>query len=74
MAIDQLDLVLQFSIRVLTLVIVTAMSLHAARRLSQPTGTYGNGLPERRLHPRPISRVPHAAPQRFRDEMPGKAA
>jgi hypothetical protein len=58
MAIDQLDFVLQFCIRLAAVYVITAMAVKTARRLSKPVGTYGAGLPERRMRPRLVLNVP----------------
>ena len=57
MAIDQLDFVLQFCIRLAAVFVITALAVRAARRLSKPVGTYGKGLPERRMRPRVVYQV-----------------
>jgi len=67
MAIDQLDLILQFCIRFAAVFIITAVAIWASRRLAKPVGTYGQGLPERRMRPRVALRVPPPAAPRTGD-------
>lgn len=75
MPINQLDLVLQFSIRVATILFITAMALKAARRLARPVGTYGAGLPERRSRPRIVLQVrPLPVPPQEQPAVTDKAA
>ena len=62
MEINQFELIFQFGIRMLALLAATAVALHLARLLSRPRGTYGAGLPERRMRPRLVLRDP-GAPQ-----------
>ncbi len=53
----QLDLILQFCIQIVAAIVISAMATAAARRLSRPVGTYGPGLPERRMRPRVVLQV-----------------
>jgi len=73
MAIDQFDLIIQFCIRVAALVLVTAVAIRLARLVSRPVGTYGEGLPERRMRRRNILRNPETVmSERLRE--PGSTA
>jgi hypothetical protein len=60
---DQSEMVLLFCIRVFGLLAIAAAAVKLARFVSRPTGTYGNGLPERRRRPRLVLRDPLAIPR-----------
>ena len=57
---DQSDMILLFCIRVFGLLAIAAVAIKVARIVSRPRGTYGNGLPERRMKPRLVLRDPLA--------------
>jgi hypothetical protein len=58
MEFNQFELIFQFCIRVAALVAVSAFATKLSRILARPSGTYGNGLPERRARKRVVLRDP----------------
>jgi hypothetical protein len=75
MTIDQFDLIFQFCVRVASLLAVTAIAINLARLLGRPCGTYGGGLPERRVRQRIVLRDPEAlVAARLREVVSSSAA
>ena len=55
---DQIHVVLQFCFFIAGLLTVMGVAMKLARQLDRPSGTYGDGLPERRWRTRAVIQDP----------------
>jgi hypothetical protein len=74
MPFTQFDLISQFCITIVGLLVIQAVALKVYRMLARPSGTYGAGLPERRARKRIVLRDPDVVAARLRDPGSRSAA